>query len=1035
MSNVANFQRRGMVDRKQIAVDLAVASQALAAAADALADAAKAISDTGRVSGRRAILNVPDGLVSSVSQTDNAVGVSLPTQVVHPPDRVNESSVHQELESQNEKPRPEVVLLSASGVIPPGSNSQSGVTSIGAPATPTPDASHRSIKSKAKIGNKLDSDPSPRHPDVSVPIRNPESSPQPTRDSNANSSLENMTRLLQAMKSYPTIPLARNYISLDKVTDALAFVAYLALQVNKIICLIPDQYMNVCSDLLKFLSRPNVYKVNTYHYLQDIYSEFGTTPGADSYYILLEPSLLATALSLKHIPPDCFVHWGQPIKGNNHSILNSFPASVKICVVLVGERNLNRRVQGIVPYSDEVLNTCFRLESPFQLLCQIAARPVLGVDSPSQTSGLQSIRPPTTSNNPVPSVSSRQTQTNNPIPSGNYYIVLNTEQDRDIIPIISYIALNSKKTMCYIPSSKNMVTYKHLIEIAYSNTILSASVTHTSIEAAVAGLKLVKGGILLRNATKDWNSFLSDSLVDCLVYCGVPQAKLKKFHANRGTDSQLDSDLDSSLSDSSMTGILGALSRLKAPALLEDTWLLLSLDYVPLSILEPLPSTALPTTGHSIRMSVPATAHDPTSAAGSSKSLASGKTKRRKNGAQLNVTQLLEEMKFHPTIPFGRNYICLDQASDALAFIAYMALQCERIICFIPDEILGAFLESLEYILHANIHCINSDNEIQYISTALGIALVPNLPNILIIPCRMMRRLHLRNVDLDCVMHWGIPPNASPWINNVVNTLSSTTSASLLVMESCYFNGLSYRVAPYSGTVKATLSDPDSPLQLLRLNCREILKDNPLSRTILEAPKSHLPPLPLNHPPAPSKPKLKRNARLFPPGHYYINSKQRVFCRIPEKESPARYKKLIGIAGVRTQVAVISRKARSMNRSMNRVIVKDAAERLPVEDGCVLLNDMTEDWGLFPSNSGLDTIIHCGVPTCKGGLRQYYSACKERVTHSYLIISRLDYPGIELELSSTQHIQIEQHPHLQSVDTTRLGSLLHSLRVRLSTKM
>ncbi|KAG8725674.1 hypothetical protein FRC11_001718, partial [Ceratobasidium sp. 423] len=66
------------------------------------------------------------------------------------------------------------------------------------------------------------------------------------------------------------------------------------------------------------------------------------------------------------------------------------------------------------------------------------------------------------------------------------------------------------------------------VGLADVNAIIPTSMTGNSITAAVARLQSGQSGILLRSAAKDWNSFLSDSLFDCLIYCGIPQSKLKK---------------------------------------------------------------------------------------------------------------------------------------------------------------------------------------------------------------------------------------------------------------------------------------------------------------------------------------------------------------------------------------------------------------------------------------------------------------------------------------------------------------------------
>jgi hypothetical protein len=61
-------------------------------------------------------------------------------------------------------------------------------------------------------------------------------------------------------------------------------------------------------------------------------------------------------------------------------------------------------------------------------------------------------------------------------------------------------------------------------------------------------------------------------------------------------------------------------------------------------------------------------------------------------------------MNSYPRIPAGRNYIYFDQDSDGLAFMAYMALQVNRIICVVPDNVLSDYSSLVCF----RLGCLNS---------------------------------------------------------------------------------------------------------------------------------------------------------------------------------------------------------------------------------------------------------------------------------------------------------------------------------------
>ncbi|KAH7325335.1 hypothetical protein B0J17DRAFT_681945 [Rhizoctonia solani] len=118
-------------------------------------------------------------------------------------------------------------------------------------------------------------------------------------------------------------------------------------------------------------------------------------------------------------------------------------------------------------------------------------------------------------------------------------------------------------------------------------------------------------------------------------------------------------------------------------------------------------------------------------------------------------------METYPQIPAGRNYIQLDQASDALAFVAYMTLQAYRTILLVPDLLSTTFSELLKSLTRANVHRITTVHEFQRIATAFRDILVSNSYDVLVISSDLLNFVSLHDLYSDCVLHWGQPPNAN----------------------------------------------------------------------------------------------------------------------------------------------------------------------------------------------------------------------------------------------------------------------------------
>ncbi|KAJ1300092.1 hypothetical protein OPQ81_002574 [Rhizoctonia solani] len=499
------------IDLEGLAAAIALASDALAAAAEALAEAARAMLD---VSGTPDDNNHPKvfaGATSLIDVTENLASMN-------------------ELETDSN-------FVQVDQHVPSGQSNFASEGDRRIPTTSSPAQSIISISADTRgevelLSPHLSPDLDEQALDSSSPqvqMKDDLLGPDDTFGPELNNKL-NVPQLLAAMRPYPMIPPGRNYIHLEHPSDALAFIAYMALQANRIICLVPGQILNACSELLQSLTNANLYRIDTLHHLQSVFTALATVPVPHLHDIVLVPYLMLNYLSPTLSHHDCLLHWGRPSNAYHWTtkVLNFLPYSARVCVMLVGEHYFNGLEHGVLPYPDAVLDTCHSPNSPFQLLRQISSDLLprsshASLMGPLTAGSRLNLYPSQPSRSWTPNIPSDSSGSEISLPAGHYYIVLDQANDLDIIPMVTYIALNSAKVICHIPINKNLFKYQRLIKlISGVNVMIPASVKSKQIKVATNRLKTERSGLLLRNATKDWYSFFSKSLVDCLIHCGVP---------------------------------------------------------------------------------------------------------------------------------------------------------------------------------------------------------------------------------------------------------------------------------------------------------------------------------------------------------------------------------------------------------------------------------------------------------------------------------------------------------------------------------
>ncbi|CAE6465936.1 unnamed protein product [Rhizoctonia solani] len=519
-----------------LAATIALASNALAAAAEALAEAARAMSDASStfdggklpetLSGTKQPTNTEYKLDSRNDSTNNSLK-DLPCLV--------DQHV---LANQQAGPRSEcevpVTAYRPASIVSPNSDSEVGVApyhylsdrNLPGPSSFQPERYNDPFQSHATHGlnNKLDISPSsPAASTSRVPLTQP---PDDVRDNGPQS---NTSRLLEAMKLYPTIPPGRNYIYFDQDSDGLAFIAYMALQAHRIICMVPDDILDAYLSLLQSFTHAKVHCADTPEQFTSISATLGPL-NVNYYDILCTPrsKFIFNAPSFYQLFPDCILHWGAPSSSYYYIALVNLPYTVRNCIMETGEYTFDGGAHGVEPYSEAVLNTCFHPNSPFQHLSQISSLIFNGSNAPGltgvQPSGARPDSDPWALYN-TSSLTTSQTQgdTGDSLPAGHYYVVLDGANDIDIIPIITYIALKSDKTICYVPPKKDLDQCLRLIKsISNIDGMGCSSTKPKKVKVAVNAFKLNKARILLRKAAPEWHVCWSKSLADFLIYCGTP---------------------------------------------------------------------------------------------------------------------------------------------------------------------------------------------------------------------------------------------------------------------------------------------------------------------------------------------------------------------------------------------------------------------------------------------------------------------------------------------------------------------------------
>ncbi|CAE6486355.1 unnamed protein product [Rhizoctonia solani] len=778
-TNVEEGSHSVSLDLGSIAATIALASDALAAAADALAEAARAMSDASDTPGT---FKLPEVLSGRGNQADGLEGSDnkdgLETNKFS---KANQRGVA-DTEHKPEFERDNQIISSPKSWISISSDSDSEVEFI-----PLDEPQDQPIPVYESLQHEIDQD-SPKPHDTleqganntlntlpSSPVDLASNEPEPAISRPIlDAAFGDSQSLGNGMKSYPAIPSGRNYMYMDHESDAFAFIAYMTLQVHKIICLVPDSLMDTCLELVQSLTGANAYRVNSFKHFRTLSVTFGAITKPNSCNVLLVPPFFMNLLSSSHISPDCVLHWGPPSSTHRwvNQVLHFINPAVRVCVMLVERQYFDGAAHGVVPYSDAILATCHNPNSPFQLLRQMSLDFLTLSHSTSrrlQASGSQS------SSHPLG-----------------------------------------------------------------SSSILAPATAHDRMASANA--------LLVGQPLADGLPVMSDA-------------------------------------------------RLKEP-------------------------------------------------------------------------KLTEVMKSHPTIPPGRNYIHLDGPSDALAFIAYMALQAQRIVCVVPSQRQDACAKLLKSLTYANIHIIDTPNQYQDLSTRLGKINAASF-DILLTPCGefTFNAKWVKQSSPDCVLHWSHPASGYFFTTRrIVKSLPRSARTCVLVVNESGFDGKAHEVEPYPRAILDRCFQSNSPLQLLRQFASQLVPPLPTIQASPNILVSKQPPQLRSLEPSNSSGKTV----LFPGGHYYsvldevndidiisitahiASNSKKIICHIPSDRDLIRFQTLM------TRITTVNIIAPTI---LGDKRFEETLKSFKSKKSGIWLRSTSTQWNSFWSKSLVDCAIYWGIPS------------------------------------------------------------------------
>ncbi|KAG9089400.1 hypothetical protein FRC06_001566, partial [Ceratobasidium sp. 370] len=192
---------------------------------------------------------------------------------------------------------------------------------------------------------------------------------------------------------------------------------------------------------------------------------------------------------------------------------------------------------------------------------------------------------------------------------------------------------------------------------------------------------------------------------------------------------------------------------------------------------------------------------------------------------------LSESTTAYPKLPWGRNYIQLEEDFDALPIISCMALASKKTICLVPSaESLGSYKKILGSITNLHVFSPMGDNSPERIERALQIFTSAISPAIFLLAFQAIPYVGLEKTSADCIIHWGWPENRQEYLKQL--TLMKLHTRSCLILPSgdhlkplTDSHPSNYGVVKYPDVVLSSYFGPEAPIHEIRKVTAQVLAD------------------------------------------------------------------------------------------------------------------------------------------------------------------------------------------------------------------
>ncbi|KAG9077909.1 hypothetical protein FS749_010162, partial [Ceratobasidium sp. UAMH 11750] len=192
---------------------------------------------------------------------------------------------------------------------------------------------------------------------------------------------------------------------------------------------------------------------------------------------------------------------------------------------------------------------------------------------------------------------------------------------------------------------------------------------------------------------------------------------------------------------------------------------------------------------------------------------------------------LREAVMAYPKLPWGRNYIQLEEDFDAIPIISCMALASKKTICFVPSpESLSSYKKILNSITNLPVFLPMGGNTLERTQQAMQVFISETSPAILLLAFQAISYVELENNSADCIVHWGWPDNRQAYLKQFALMKLQTRSCLILpsgdhLKPQNDARPSDYGAVKYPDVVLNSYFGPKAPIHEIREVTAQVLAD------------------------------------------------------------------------------------------------------------------------------------------------------------------------------------------------------------------